>query len=110
MACIKIKNRYTNEESWHPEGVAYPQAWFTTGEINWGCGPQPVINLENSSIDEELGKEGLQIGDAIAWVTGKMGITQCSSCHARQEILNNAKALGWKETIRQIKATFKKAD
>ena len=55
---------------------------------------------------DEVEKAGVQWGDAIAWVTGKMGIRQCAPCHARQEILNHARQLGWAETIRQIKETL----
>lgn len=61
---------------------------------------------EDVRFRQELQAEGIQWGDAIAWVTSKMGIRQCPPCHARQEILNHARQLGWKEAIRQIKETL----
>jgi len=57
-------------------------------------------------VKEALSKEGIKWGDAITWVTKKVGIEQCPKCKARQKILNEAKKLGIAETIRQIKETF----
>jgi hypothetical protein len=74
------------------------------GLIDWGCGPQlpgdPAYNMQ-----QELAERGVQWGDAIAWVTKKIGMKQCAPCKARQEIFNRVSELGWVETIRQIKAT-----
>ena len=59
-----------------------------------------------TQMKEELGKQGLKWGDAVAWVTTKMGIEPCPACKQRQRILNSAKQLGVRETVRQIKETF----
>src|SRR5689334_21665148 len=60
-----------------------------------------------AQLTEEMGKQGIQWRDAIAWATSKAGISPCPPCKARQRILNNAKNLGVMETIRQIKDTFR---
>ncbi len=75
------------------------------GEFDPSCAGAAIEN-RSETVDEKLAKEGLHLGDAIAWVTKKVGIKQCAPCKARQEILNHAAALGWSETIRQIKETF----
>jgi hypothetical protein len=64
-----------------------------------------LTNLHDE-LSEELSNQGIQWGDAIAWVTKSLGISQCTPCKARQEILNKAGTLGVKETIRLIKETF----
>lgn len=102
MACIVWKLGET--EFLVAEGVAHhpPAGAVNTGKVRWDCGestPQDEVN-------EMLEKHGLKIGDTIAWVTKKLGIKQCAPCKARQEILNNARELGWGETLRQIKETF----
>jgi hypothetical protein len=53
-----------------------------------------------------LEQAGIQWGTAIKKVTGWIGMRQCSSCKAREVILNKANELGWAETIRQIKETL----
>lgn len=60
---------------------------------------------DQRNVDTELEKQGIQWGNAIAWVTKRLGIQQCAPCKARQEILNHAQELGWSETLRQIKET-----
>jgi hypothetical protein len=69
--------------------------------VDWEC-----RSGESSSVDEELAKQGLKLGDAVAWVTKKIGLKQCAPCKARQEILNNVEKVGWVETLRQIKETL----
>jgi len=61
---------------------------------------------EDVRFKQELEKAGVRWGDAVKWVTSKMGLRQCAACHSRQEILNQARQLGWAETIRQIKETL----
>lgn len=103
MACITIKAA-TGETRTIPENTPYPPGWTFTGEIEWKCGDTAVMGAPN--VDAELAKAGLGLGDAIAWVTKKIGLKQCAPCKARQEILNNAAELGWSETLRQIKETL----
>lgn len=103
MACLNIKNP-EGEVRTIAENTPYPPGWTFTGEISWDCDQQPTPS--GPSVDEELAKHGVQWGDAIAWVTKKIGMKQCAPCKARQEILNSASELGWVETIKQIKGTF----
>lgn len=81
---------------------------FKPGESYIGSGRDgsPDIATPQHEVDATLEDAGLKLGDAVAWVTKKIGIKQCAPCKARQEILNNAKQLGWSETIRQIKETL----
>lgn len=58
-------------------------------------------------VDKAFQEQGIQWGDAIAWITHSIGISQCTPCKARQEILNKAGTLGVKETVKQILGTFK---
>ena len=60
-----------------------------------------------AQLTEAMGQEGIQWGDAIAWATSKLGIDACAACKARQQILNHVKSLGMKETLLQIKETFR---
>lgn len=103
MACINIKNA-DGEVRTIPENTPYSAEWKFTGEIAWDCGNDPVPS--GPSVDEELNKAGIQWGDAIAWVTKKIGVKQCAPCKARQEILNHAKENGWVATLKSIKETF----
>jgi len=103
MACINIKSP-SGEVKLIPENTPYPSGWTFTGEVSWSCAGEASAVAQD--VDKELAKEGLALGDAIAWVTKKIGMKQCAPCKARQEILNNASELGWKETLRQIKETL----
>lgn len=58
-------------------------------------------------LTEEMGKQGIQWGDAIAWATHKMGIQQCAACAKRQFILNRVKQAGLVETVKQIAETLR---
>lgn len=73
-----------------------------TGIVDWDC----EGSTGQSEVDAILEKHGLKLGSAIAWVTKRVGLRQCSSCKAREVILDNAGKLGWAETIRQIKETL----
>lgn len=103
MACIvwelPNKTRYlvAGSTSHRP-----PLGAINTGIIDWTC----EGGTQQSEVDAMLEKEGLKLGDSIAWVTKKLGIQQCAPCKARQTILNHAKEVGWVETIRQLKETF----
>lgn len=61
---------------------------------------------EDVRFRQELEREGVKWGDVVKWITTKLGVEQCASCRTRQEILNRARQLGWKEAIRQIKETL----
>ena len=103
MACITWElpngDRYLVQEA-----VAHtpPLGAFNTGIVDWTC----KGSTEQHEVDAMLEKQGLKLGDAIAWVTKKIGLKQCAQCKARQEILNNAQKLGWSETLKQIKETL----
>lgn len=84
------------------EVVHLPSGHSIVGSDNCGEPQAPVVNIE-----AELSTHGLKLGDAIAWVTHKLGIQQCAPCKARQEILNSIKELGVIETARRIKETLK---
>jgi hypothetical protein len=103
MACI-IWQLATGEEFKVPEGKAHvpPLGAFNTGRIDWDCAGATARH----EVDAMLEKHGVQWGSAIKWVTNKAGIKQCSSCKARETILNSAKELGWAETLKQLKETF----
>lgn len=103
MACIKLKSQWGERHI--PEGTPYQRlkGEEIVGTL-WNCGPNEVATDE---VERELEKAGVKWGDAVAWVTKKFGIQQCSRCKARQEIMNHASELGFAETMKQIKETFK---
>ena len=65
------------------------------------------------ALHQELAKEGLQLGDVIKAVikTTKLdkalGKQNCTACSERQRILNEARQLGVKETVKRLIGTFK---
>lgn len=79
-----------------------------TGRVVWNCGPEGEATKDE--LEKHLEENAILWGDAVAWVTKKLGMSQCSPCKARQEILNNAKTLGWAETLKQLKATVAKEE
>lgn len=100
MACIVIELpngvRFT-----HPENT--PRSYIPGERI------VDIDRLCNGVVQttiDELENHGLQLGDAVAWVTKRLGIKQCAPCKARQEIFNHVSENGWAETLRQIKATI----
>lgn len=101
MSCIILKSPLGERRI--PENVSYQ---LLKGEkiigVDWACD-----GSDQTSVDAELAKSGLKLGDAIAWVTKKFGIQQCSACAARQQILNHARELGFAETLKQIKETMR---
>ncbi len=73
--------------------------------------PDPIgtINVRSRSdgqLREDLEKEGIQWGSAIAWVTKKLGIQECGNCAVRKELLDTVKERGWLETIKLLKQTL----
>jgi hypothetical protein len=105
MACFLLKSEWG--ERWMEENKPYqrlPGEYIVDGAIRWDCGPQN--EAVEDTVMATLEKAGIPWGDAIAWVTKKIGIQQCAPCKARQEILNNASKNGWTETLRQIKETL----
>lgn len=87
------------------EGVAHKPplgAFIVPGLIDWTC----AGGTQQNEVDAMLEKQGLKLGDSIAWVTKRLGIKQCAPCKARQEILNHVAEKGWAETLKQIKRTF----
>lgn len=75
---------------------------------------RPGEKVYGSSFDEDkvqletaLNEGGVMWGDAVAWVTKRLGIHQCAPCKARQEILNHMGEHGIAETVRLIRDTLK---
>lgn len=103
MACV-VWQLPTGEEYLVAEGEAHRPApgAKNTGRIDWTCNG----STDSSEVDAKLKEAGIQWGSAIKWVTSKLGIHQCSSCKARETILNHANELGWAETLKQLKETF----
>lgn len=90
---LKIGNRSIAVE--HPDGTELQM------EGNVLSAKASTRSLE-FQLKEELGKQGIQWGDALAWATHKLGIEQCAACKKRQAIMNQASRLGIAETTRQI--------
>ena len=63
-------------------------------------------NEDKLVMETALSEAGVKWGDAVAWVTKRLGIKQCAPCKARQEILNHMGEYGVAETIRQLKETI----
>lgn len=105
MACVKYE--LPNGDSYLvAEGVAHRPplgAKLVPGWVDWTC----AGGTSQHEVDAMLEAQGIPWGSAIAWVTKRIGIKQCSSCKAREEILNSAKEIGWAETLKQVAATFK---
>jgi hypothetical protein len=102
MACIKLKGPLG--ERTIPENTRYQ---LLIGEaidgVVWDCGPNIQVSDE---VGINLERAGIKWGDAIAWATSKFGISQCSSCKARQAILNKVGEVGWIETLKELKKTI----
>jgi hypothetical protein len=86
------------------EGLAHtpPAGAKLTGDIDWTC----QGSTQQHEVDAMMDKAGVQWGSAIKWVTSRLGIRQCSSCKARELILNHAHENGWAETLKQLKETL----
>lgn len=76
--------------------------FIVEGAIRYDCG-----NSFSSSDDlmDKLEGEGIQWGDAVAWVTKKLGVQSCAPCKARQVILNHMTEVGFINTIKALKDT-----
>ena|SRR3990167_9662723 len=61
---------------------------------------------DEQELKEGLVAQGIQWGDAVAKLTKVFGIKPCSSCEKRRQILNHAKDLGIKETLKKLKDTL----
>jgi hypothetical protein len=104
MACFTLRG--PSGERKVAENETYrlmPGEAIVPGLIDWHCNGQ---DTDTTSVEAKLNNAGLQLGDAVAWVTKRLGVKQCAPCKARQEILNHASQVGWIETLRQIKETF----
>lgn len=103
MACI-IWKLQSGKEYLVPEETAHtpPLGAANTGKIDFSC----KGGTEQHEVDAMLEKSGIQWGTAIKWVTTHIGLKQCSSCKAREAILNQVKELGWAKTLRQISETL----
>lgn len=104
MACI-IWQMPNGDEFKVPAEKAHrpPAGAFNTGRIDWNCEGGAT---QQNEVDAMMERNGIMWGSAIKWVTQRIGVKQCSSCKAREMILNSAKELGWAETMRQLKETF----
>jgi len=101
---VIIENKETGEVQEVGSSGKLPKGWRIKGTT------ASVINdratAEAGSLRGKLEQEGVKWGDAVAWVTKRLGIHQCAPCQARQLILNEAAKNGWAETVRRIKNTF----
>ena len=61
---------------------------------------------DEQELKEGLVAQGIQWGDAVAKLTKVFGIKPCSRCEKRRQILNHAKDLGIKETLKKLKDTL----
>lgn len=104
MACFLLKSKWG--ERWMADNEPYQRLegeYIVEGAVRWECGP---TEGNNDEVFAKMEAAGVQWGDAIAWVTKRLGIEQCAPCKARQEILNKVKEVGWIETFKQIKETL----
>jgi transposase-like protein len=100
MSCIILKSPLGERKIPENEPYQFLKDEVIVG-VDWSC-----KGLEQRDVESELASRGVKWGDAIAWVTKKLGVKQCAPCKARQEILNHAKENGWVETMRQMKGTL----
>lgn len=67
---------------------------------------------EDRAFDDTLTKiakaVGLSLDETITRLTKALGIKKCPACQLRSQILKEMGKLGWIETLRRLKATFKK--
>jgi len=105
MACI-VWQFADGKEFLVEQGVAHrpPPGAVNTGRVDWSCGGKG--GTQRHEVDAKLDEAGIQWGSAIKWVTQQIGLQQCTSCKARETILNNVKKVGWTETLRQLKDTL----
>ena len=101
MACITWElpdgQRYLVKEN---EAHRPPAGAFNTGVIDWTC----VGGTQQNEVDAMLEEAGIKWGSAIKWVTSRIGLKQCSSCKAREVILDHVKQNGgWAATIKKLK-------
>lgn len=68
----------------------------------------PIItpDEDEQELRSGISNAGIQWGDAVAKLTKVFGIKPCSSCEKRRQIMNAAKDLGIKETLRKLKETL----
>lgn len=111
MACLHIRKLDGTIRTYECElGVSVPlELGETVVRASALCTDAPrTINAPTVQLKSELKDNGIQWGDAIAWATGKVGLTKCSACRARQELLNQIKKNGLAYTLSAIKDTFTK--
>jgi hypothetical protein len=102
MACIILETPNGTTYRWPDNQARTPVPGEKIVGVDWACGPQILEDEVNARLKEE----GIQWGSAIKWVTQRIGLKQCSSCKAREEILNRVKELGWAQTLKELKETF----
>ena len=104
MPCFLLKGPLG--ERWMSDGENYQLLKgeaIVPGQIRFDCGD---IQTTNNDIISKLEAEGIQWGDAIAWVTHKMQVKQCAPCKASQELFNESLVLGFKDLARRIKESL----
>ena len=70
-------------------------------------GERVVPDVSFEEVKQAVDRAGLQVGDMIAALTKTLGIKPCASCEKRRLILNRIREIGLKDTITQLKETFK---
>jgi len=103
MACIVIETPAGTKYEWPDNTPRKPIPGEKIIGINWNCSPEAGDSDNLAAIFQ---KEGIAWGKAIKYVAGKIGLKQCSSCKAREVILDEAQKLGWGETLKRLRETL----
>lgn len=81
MGVAIITNKLTGLTRQVNDGVEF---MLQPGEYISGSGQ----SQQTDQLSEALADEGILLGDAIKWMTDKIGIYQCTVCKAKQELYN----------------------
>ena len=55
--------------------------------------PFPLVSFSRHDLVNNM--EGVGLGDVVAWVTHKLGFTECPGCQRRRKWLNRVVVWGW---------------
>jgi hypothetical protein len=68
--------------------------------------------VEEKQLEDSISKiaqvVGISIDETVTRLGKALGIQKCPTCQLRSQILRRMGELGWIETLRRLKATFKK--
>jgi len=103
MACIIIETPQGTRYTW-PDNTprrAIPGEQIVG--IDWACEP---TNTYEDTLADLLQREEIPWGKVVKYAALKLGAKHCSRCSAREVILDEAKTLGWVETMKRLKETL----